>query len=245
LQILDTTQPANVLSLGGTYTPGLTCSDAQVVGTLAYVADGALGLEVFNVSNPAAITGISTNDTPGYAYGVQVVGARAYVADGYRGMEVFDVSDPANVILLGSYPSREAWKCRVAGNLAFVADGPDGLLVLDVSNPANIVPVGSFSTGGYVRDLKVVGSRVYLADGEWGLTVLEIQPQFVNPLKTNGLFQATIRGLIGQGTLVIESSAGLSTWIPVQTNTITGPDFIFSIPWNTDSESRFFRAVVR
>jgi hypothetical protein len=245
LRVFDTTQPTNVIYLGGTYTPGWACSDLQVEWPLAYVADGGAGLEIFNVSNPAAITGLSTNDTPGFAYGLQVAGWRAYVADGYRGIQVFDVTQPTNVVGLGSYLSREAWKVRVIGNLAYVANGPDGLLVLDVSNPASIAPVGSFATGGYVRDVKVVNSRVYLADGEWGLTVLEAPPRFASPQLINGTFQAAVNNLTGQGTLVIESSTDLVQWIPLQTNTISGLGYPFSTSWDTNAPAGFFRARVR
>ena len=174
-----------------------------------------------------------------------MVGQRAYLADGYRGVKVFDVSQPTNVIQLGSFPSREAWKVRVHGSLAYVANGLDGLLVLDVSNSAQIIEVGRVTTGGYARDVRVAGSRIYLANGEWGLTVLEAPPQFGAAHVANGFFEATLQNLTGTGTLTIESSTNGAGWTAIQTNTITGREQLLSVPLAPGSATRLFRAQVR
>ena len=66
--------------LGGYDTAGSAWS-VQVVGNLAYVADYGAGLQILDVSNPAAVTRLGGYDTSGYACDVQVVGNLAYVAD--------------------------------------------------------------------------------------------------------------------------------------------------------------------
>jgi hypothetical protein len=61
------------------------------------VADGYSGLQIINISNPAAPSLAGTYDTTGYAYRVQVVGNYAYVADRYGGLKILDVSDFTNI----------------------------------------------------------------------------------------------------------------------------------------------------
>ena len=55
-------------------------------GQRAWVADGKAGVQVLDVSNPAAIAPLGAYDTGGFAWDVQVVGRRIYVADGSSGL---------------------------------------------------------------------------------------------------------------------------------------------------------------
>ncbi|NRA00125.1 MAG: hypothetical protein HRU01_26785, partial [Myxococcales bacterium] len=82
-----------IINVGALDTPGWA-SDVEVVGGLAYVADGSSGLRVIDVSNPAAPVELGALDTPGGALNVEVVGGLAYVADYDSGLRVIDVSNP-------------------------------------------------------------------------------------------------------------------------------------------------------
>ena len=82
-------------SFKGAYdTPGAAYR-VQVVGNLAYVADFDSGLQILDISNPAAPTLKGSYNTPGNARGIQVVGNLAYVADQASGLQIIDVSNPA------------------------------------------------------------------------------------------------------------------------------------------------------
>jgi Tfp pilus assembly protein PilE len=70
--------------------------DVQIVGNYAYVADNFSGLQIIDISNPAAPTLKGNYDTSGNAYGVQIVGNYAYVADYGGGLKIIDVSDFTN-----------------------------------------------------------------------------------------------------------------------------------------------------
>ena len=78
--------------VGSLDTPG-SARDVEVVGTLAYVADGESGLQIIDISNPAAPTFRESFDTSDYAYNVELVGTLAYVADSFGGLQIIDVSD--------------------------------------------------------------------------------------------------------------------------------------------------------
>ncbi|MCY2987934.1 MAG: leucine-rich repeat domain-containing protein, partial [Planctomycetota bacterium] len=173
LAILDVSNPA-APALRGTYSTD-TAFGVQVVGTLAYVADGYNGLLVIDVCNPVAPVLQGTYNTPGSAQGVQVVGTLAYVADGSSGLQVIDVSNSAAPVLLGTYNTTgNALAVQVVGTLAYVADGGSGLQVVDVSNPAAPMLRGTYNTTGTAYGVSVVGTLAYVADEASGLQVIDV-----------------------------------------------------------------------
>ncbi len=115
---LDTQAPI-VPSLVGSYDTTGYAYDVTVVGSLAYVADYASGLQIIDVSTPSAPTLVGTYNTSGYAYGVAVAGSMAYVADYDSGLQIIGVSNPSAPTLVGTYdtPGR-AYGVAVVGSLA-------------------------------------------------------------------------------------------------------------------------------
>ncbi|RJP23130.1 MAG: hypothetical protein C4520_06870, partial [Candidatus Abyssobacteria bacterium SURF_5] len=57
-------------------------SDVAVSGSYAYIADGAVGLRIVDVTDPTSPFVAGSIDTPGYAQSVAVSGSYAYIADG-------------------------------------------------------------------------------------------------------------------------------------------------------------------
>ena len=146
----------------------------QVVGTVAYVADGSAGLQILDVSNPGNVTRLGGYDTSGDALDVQVVGTVAYVADYGAGLQILDVSNPAKVTRLGGFDtSGYASAVQVVGTVAYVADGQAGLQILDVSNPANVTRLGGYDSG-YAQAVQVLGTVAYVADYSAGLRILDV-----------------------------------------------------------------------
>jgi hypothetical protein len=78
--------------VGGYNTNG-EASDLEIVGNLAYIADGPGGVQIIDVSNPRAPVRVGGYDTPGYAQDIDVVGNKAYVADGNGGLVVLRLPD--------------------------------------------------------------------------------------------------------------------------------------------------------
>ena len=77
--------------------------DVRVVGNYAYVATGAGGLAVIDVSNPTNCVQVGSRDTQDFAYGVAVSGNYAYVADRSAGLQIINISNPANCGRAGGY----------------------------------------------------------------------------------------------------------------------------------------------
>jgi hypothetical protein len=163
-----------LIAVGALDTPG-QAFDVEVEGDLAYVADGASGLRVIDVSDPALPVEVGALDTPHQAESVAVVGSLAYVADRSSGVRIIDVSDPTSMVELGALDTPgNALDVEVVGDLAYVADDQAGLRVIDVSDPALPVELGAFDTPGRAQGVEVVGDLVYVADGISGLRVLDV-----------------------------------------------------------------------
>ena len=62
--------------------------DVEVAGNRAYLAAGAAGLVIIDVSNPTNCVRVGGYDTSGLAQGVAMVAGRIYVADGPAGLLV-------------------------------------------------------------------------------------------------------------------------------------------------------------
>lgn len=141
-------------------------NNVDVSGDFAYVAAGATGLQVINVSNRRSPAIVGSLDTPGNANDVRIVGNQAYVADGSAGLRIIDVANPMNPTLLGSVDTPgEAQDVVVSGTRAYVADGASGLQIIDVSNPAAPVIIGSVDTPGTAKGVDVSGNIAVVADG--------------------------------------------------------------------------------
>ncbi|GBE30190.1 LVIVD repeat protein [bacterium BMS3Bbin04] len=143
----------------------------------AYLATGATGLRIVDVSDPAAPVEIGSisYDDPHEVYDVAISGDYAYLAVGNHGLRAIDVSDPADPIEVGSYPTPSAaLGVCVQGDFVYVAVRWDGLFVIDKSDPANLFEVGSCDTPGDANNVSVAGGFAYLSAFNEGMRVIDI-----------------------------------------------------------------------
>jgi hypothetical protein len=150
----------------------------EVSGTTAFVASGAAGLYVVDVTDLASPVVVANLALPGNANDVRVAGSVAYVADG-GAMLTVDVSDPAHPARLGSVAiAGNAVRLAVSGNLVYVADLAFGLHVVDVSNPSQPSEVGAVALAGEPRAVSLggpaPGSYAVVACGDAGLSVVDV-----------------------------------------------------------------------
>ncbi len=126
-------------------------TDLALADGLAFLAAGAAGLFIFDISDPQDPVLLGSLDTPGNARGVDVSGDLVVVADDTSGVQVIDVSDPVSPLLVGSTHTRggssRAADVVVRERLAYVADGsratPGGLRVINFSEPTTPFVAGS------------------------------------------------------------------------------------------------------
>lgn len=183
----------------------------RYAGSYAYLGHGDQGLEIIDISRPAAPAVVNHWDAAGKSRGVHVVGAYAYLANGYKGLRILDVSDPAAPHEIGQHPTYRALLVHVSGSHAYVADGWAGIRVLDVSNPSLLREVGHRDTPGAATGITVSGTVAYVADGPAGLRVLDVSkpdaPRDISAYDTPG-YAYSVR-IAGEHAYVADGEAGL------------------------------------
>ncbi len=136
----------------------------------AYVACDYDGLEIVDVSDPAAPALLGSIDNWLKTLKVAVQGDLAFLACHGEGLRIVDVSDPAAPRELGGIVlGDDAFDVAVAGNLAYVAVDQAGLQIVDVSDPAHPVARGALDTYTNAFGVSVRDDAVYLTDGCMGL----------------------------------------------------------------------------
>ena len=152
------------IALSAIAIPGYA-NNVDVSGNFAYVAAGAAGLQVVDVSDPEQPQIVGALDTPGNANDVRVVGTLAYIADGAAGLHLIDVSTPAAPVSVGALDTPgEAHDVVVVASRAYVADGAAGLHIIDVTNAVAPSLLGTVDTPGTARGVAVSGDFAVIAD---------------------------------------------------------------------------------
>jgi hypothetical protein len=120
----------------GTVALGSLAWDVDVRENVAYVAAGNAGLQVIDVTNPAAPSIVATLDTPGDAREILVLGKYAFLAERAGTIHVIDVSTPAAPVLVS-----DVFTAGALYDMALYRDrlyvGTDiGLFIVEIRNAA-------------------------------------------------------------------------------------------------------------
>ncbi len=168
----------NSVSLLASYTSPLDkILGIYVTDGIAYAAEGNLGIELINVSNPSNPQNISYYDTPGYSYDVQVGGNYAYVAD-ETSLYVVNVTNPFNPVFAGMVSTQNAAYLGVTLNFPFqvyTADYDYGVETFSIGTPSSPTQAGFYRTSGFSINIEYLGGYVYVAAGSEGLLILKYQ----------------------------------------------------------------------
>ena len=166
----------NVRLIGGYDVPDGFALGVAVGGGYAYVAcgdsvpNGAQGLRVISVADPAQPVEVGYLKTPGNAYSVAVEGVFAYVVADRDGLRIISVADPANPVEVGYCDTYGlARDVAVDGDYAYVADGDSGgLRIISIADPGHPVEVGYCDTR-YAFGVAVSGDYAYVAGDSLGV----------------------------------------------------------------------------
>ncbi len=110
-------------------------------GTKAYIADGGSGLQIIDISDPTALSILSSIDTPGYAFDIALAvdESKAYIADGQSGIQIIDVSGinipekVPGIIGFSTYLEENSTVGEIAGQVNIVYTGSDGITSLKLT----------------------------------------------------------------------------------------------------------------
>ena len=125
------------------------------------MANGSAGLQLVDVSDPAAPSLAGVYDTPGIARDVVIApdGNTAFVVGSTGRLQIIDVTDPANPSLLAAVTSglslTRAVDISSNGNVLYITDQIDGLVIFDVSDPSNPQNLGVLEVDGLPEDISV------------------------------------------------------------------------------------------
>ena len=136
----DSIDPQLVSQISSTsYAQRYAFKGDQLVATQVYN-----GMNLYDVSDRANPTLVSTFDTPGLATDIFLANQFAYVADSHTGFQIIDISKPHSSSTLGQYqdPYDNIGSVSVEGGISCVVDPQEGLITLDVSDPANPTTLG-------------------------------------------------------------------------------------------------------
>lgn len=178
IYIYDVSNLPNSVSMLAPYTSPLDrIMGIYITDGIAYVAEGNLGLELINVSNPSNPQNISYYDTPGFSFDVTVGGNYAYVAD-ESSLQVINISNPFDPVFAGTTSRQNATYVGVALNFPsqiYTADYDFGVETIGISSPASPSQLGYYNTESYAINLAYFSGNVYVADGFDGLIIVKYQ----------------------------------------------------------------------
>jgi hypothetical protein len=96
------------------------------------VANGEDGVEVLDVTNPAAPVALSTIALDGFICDIAIAGNYAYAVDKDNGMYVLDITVPSQPAVIGMAPmDTEPVAVELSGSYAYITDN-QGLKILQV-----------------------------------------------------------------------------------------------------------------
>jgi hypothetical protein len=222
LRIIDVSNPAWPVEIGGTSTFEGLAKAVVVSEGYAYVADefgsGAFGFHIFDVSDPTTPVEVAAVRPRG-AEDVIVDGAVAYLAAQYAGLAILDVSDPAAPTLIGELDIGYASGLALSNGRLYVSTHV-GLKVIDVSDPTTPLVLGAIDTFDKAVAISVVDNFAYVAEESWGLRIIDVSdpssPLQVAAIETPGpVNEVTVVGPLayvsGRGALrVIDVSDPLA-----------------------------------
>ena len=162
--VIDKTDLTNPVKIGELSLPD-AIFEIEILGNYAYVADGAAGLRVINISDlshPHEV-GFFDDQWFGTARAVKVNGNYAYLADNDAGLRIIDISNPANPQQVGICDTPGyAYDVAISGSYAYVADHNGGMRIINISNPSSPVETGFITMEYYYYDrIEVSGNFVY------------------------------------------------------------------------------------
>jgi len=229
-------------SLGQVSIPGAV--DVAVSGSYAFIAAGANGLKVVDMSIEATPSLIgSALPVAGSLNAVAVKGDYVFCA-GSNSLDIFDISTPSNPVWMGFTDSEGMGMHGVAlrGNRAFVTDGsyfqPNSLKILDVSDITNPILIAKAATSvAIIGSIHVNAQYAFVADSITGSGVraIDIDPESgtylteYGPVDTDPGEHGWTRGIALSGAylfalddvsgFVVIDASTVSAWDHVEPNT--------------------------
>lgn len=202
-----------------------------IEGNYAYIAAGSAGLQIVDVSKPAAPKIVAALALAGNANGIKVVGNTVYLAGGSAGLQIVDVTNPLAPALLGSVTTPgAAWNMVVAAGVAYVASDTAGLTLIDVTNSAHPFQLASVPLAGTTKGVDVdIVRKLAVAVGSAGLFTVDVSNGAAPALLGSVTYGGDPRDVEIKGTLALvadfsKSLSAVDVGAPAQPLYLTSTD---------------------
>jgi len=118
LVVVNVSDPSAPTSIARLTLPGVVY-DLVISAGVAYIADGAGGLQVVDIHNPSQVYILRNLATACPAANLFLDGNFLYLGEGACGLQIIDISTPGIPLLRGSYPGvvNDTWE---VGGLAYL-----------------------------------------------------------------------------------------------------------------------------
>lgn len=181
--------------------------DIDVTGSYAYVAAGADGFRIVDLTTPEhmAVTGML--DGP-ECNGIRVRGDYAYITCGSRGLYIINIMDPVSPFTTGNRPTTDAKDVELKDNYAFVSDGSSGIRIIDVSDAR--FPSKIASIEDHASDCLCISGNLMISGNSDGASIYDIS----NPLSPGRLSSVPAPQVVdiavsGQLLYILSEKSGL------------------------------------
>jgi len=190
------------------WTSEFECLDAAVRGDLIYIAQGADGLQVLDIGDPAKDPQARLATSAYNFFRLTVTGDYAY-AGGSGRFHVIDIADPDEPFLATSLELCAAAEVIVRDNLAYVCNGYCGMAIVDIFQPTLPIQVGSYDAPAdlIAFDIALSGDRLYMLCSDLGgypTAVLDISDPYA-PTNLSWFYTVAANGLAASGDLAFIS----------------------------------------
>ena len=183
---LDVSDPGNIEildSIGG-YLMNFS-NRIDIYDNIAYVANGLVGLDIYNTTNPLDLKFLNNYPSDGICYDVKIRNGYAFIAKGYKGIEILNISDLNDIKSISRYGGNYNNSHSIAfyGNYLLIADRFDGMEILDISNLFNPQKIGYYNdTYNRAMDIEVVDNLAIVSDVKDGIEIINITDPY-NPFE--------------------------------------------------------------
>ena len=177
--IIDISTPTD-MSLAGYYNDSVEMDNVYgniIQDNIAYLANGADGLFILNVTDKANPVKLGEVDLPSISLDIKIQGNFAYLPIYTGGIRVVDITDPtapSDVSGTSITTSSDANGVAISGNYLYIAVHHAGLDVFDISTPSSPSFVSNVDLNGYAKKVEISGNYAYVACDLGGLQIVDI-----------------------------------------------------------------------
>ena len=153
-------------------------NDVIVDVNYAYIAQGEVGLAIFDISDPKNPT-LVTNQSDGVkGYSTKLIKKdnMLYIAAGGSGFNMVNVSDINNLQVRDQDVNGKLVNIHLMGDYLINSLSETGILIANIESPIYIDYRGSTHVDGFVKGLTTTEdqSKMFVATGEMGLSLFDI-----------------------------------------------------------------------